>query len=163
MRSIFYVQTLPDYRVIGLKLDVSFTSIEEIPMLIEQSIQRKKELVDIKEPHVRYGLSYHTRPDGFVYYSAFHVSEEQEVPPGFVELVIPEMTYLVTAHEGGSIEATYMQVNEWLESSKYVPYTSNDQSYYDALPIKHEKYETDADRFEIRIPIINKNYKKVLR
>ncbi|QQK76182.1 GyrI-like domain-containing protein [Salicibibacter cibarius] len=157
-RLEYDIKTLPAYRAMGIKCDVAFTEIEAIKEGIQHSIKRAKELEYAINTDMRLGLSYHLRPDGFVYYSAYEVQKEQPLLEGMAEVNVPEMTYLVTKHKGGSIEDTYGKIMEWLEGSEYVPFTEQDVQYYDELPIKHEKYPSDSSasdpHFEIFIPIV---------
>ncbi|MGV6936674.1 GyrI-like domain-containing protein [Paenibacillus sp. CMM36] len=156
-RFEYEIKNLPAYRVVGLKCDVAFTEIETIKDVIQNSIRRVDEFEYAVNTDVRLGLSYHLRPDGFVYYSAYEVQGEQPLIEGMVEVNVPEMTYLVTKHKGGSIEETYEKILEWLNGSEYVPFKEQDVEYYDELPIKHEKYANNSDssdpHFEILIPI----------
>ncbi|QQK80086.1 GyrI-like domain-containing protein [Salicibibacter cibi] len=157
-RLEYEIKKLPAYRAMGIKCDVAFTEIETIKEGIQHSIKRVEEFDYAVNPDVRLGLSYHLRPDGFVYYSAYEVQDEQALLEGMAEVNVPEMTYLVTKHKGGSIENTYGKIIDWLKASEYVPFTEQDVEYYDELPIKHEKHPSDSDtsdpHFEIFIPIV---------
>jgi len=154
MNNIKYeVKTLPAYRAMGLKCDVSFTEIETIKEVIESSINRAEEFeypVNLEE---RLALSYHLRPDGFTYYSVYEVYDQQELPDNMVEIHIPEMTYLVVKHKGDTIEETYEEIMKWLSKSDYEPFREKNVEYYDELPIKHERYVSGKTDFEILIPI----------
>lgn len=75
--------------------------------MIESSISRAEEFAYPVNPRVRLGLSYHLRPDGFIYYSVYEVQGKQPLLDNMVEINIPEMTYLVVKHSGESIEGTY--------------------------------------------------------
>lgn len=154
----YEIKKLPAYRAMGLKCDVSFTEMEMIKDVIQHSISRANELKHAVNLDVRLGLSYHVRLDGFVYYSVYEVTEEQPLLDGLVEMKIPEMTYLITKHKGGSIEETYGKIMDWIKKSEYTPFKEKAIEYYDELPIKHERYPSHADpndpHFEILIPVI---------
>lgn len=158
MSNIEYeIKTLPAYRVMGLKCDVSFTEIETIKNVIEDSISRVDEFEHPVNSNLRWGLSYHFRPDGFTYYSVYEVEDKQPLLDGMVEISVPKMTYLVIKHREGSIAETYEKIIEWIKESEYVPLKENGVEYYDELPIKHEKYLKDESYFEILIPIKKHN------
>ncbi|WP_440895634.1 GyrI-like domain-containing protein [Amphibacillus sp. Q70] len=149
----YQIKKLPAYRAMGLKCDVPFTEIETIKDTIQSSMSRVNELEYAVNKNMRLGLSYHLRPDGFVYYSVYEVQEQQQLPEDMVEIKIPEMTYLVTKHKVGSIEETYMKIMEWINKNTYEVFKEPGVEYYDELPIKHEKH-TNESQFEILIPIV---------
>lgn len=158
MKNFDYeIKKLPAYRAMGFKCDVSFTEIETIKDVIQDSMRRVDTLEYAVNKNIRLGLSYHLRPDGFVYYSVYEVQETQRLPEGMVEINIPEMTYLVTNHTGGSIEETYLNIMEWINESDYKVFKEQGIQYYDELPIKHERHINHVDvsnlPFEICIPI----------
>lgn len=154
MNNIEYeIKILPAYRAMGLKCDVSFTEIETIEGVIENSISRAKEFEYPVDSEVRLGLSYHLRPDGFTYYSVYEVQDEQQLLDNMVEINIPEMAYLVVKHKGESIEDTYEKIMKWIKESDYMPFREKGVVYYDELPIKHERYSSGESDFEILIPI----------
>ncbi|QDP38967.1 GyrI-like domain-containing protein [Radiobacillus deserti] len=151
----------PEYRAIGLRWEGSYQEIPELKETIRMVNERRQELEHAVEPDIQLGLSYHLRPDGFVHYSVYEVTEEQRIPEGMLEIRVPEMTYLTTKHEKGQdIGQTYMDIDRWLKSSDYQPFQEADKDYYDSLPIKHERYPEDRDMadpdFEILIPITKK-------
>lgn len=154
---VYEIKQLPAFRAMGLKCDVPFTEIETITDVIQSSIRRVDEFEYAVNKDVRLGLSYHLRPDGFVYYSAYEVSDEQQVLEDMVEINVPEMTYLVTKHTGGSIEETYGRIMDWINGSDYIPFKEQGVKYYDELPIKHEIHPSDSvtsdPHFDILIPI----------
>ncbi|MFA1822384.1 GyrI-like domain-containing protein [Virgibacillus oceani] len=154
---VYEIKKLPAYRAMGLKYEVPFTEIETITDVIQNSIRRVDEFEYAVNKDKRLGLSYHLRPDGFVYYSAYEVRDEQQVLEGMIEIRVPEMTYLVTTHTGGSIEETYGKIMDWISGSDYVPFKEQGTEYYDELPIKHEIHPSDSvtsdPHFDILIPI----------
>lgn len=149
----FEVKTIPRYRAMGLKCDVSFTDFERIKDTVESSINRLNEFDYVVNPETRLGLSYHLRSDGFTHYSVFKVTDEQPLLDGMVEINVPEMTYLITEHTGDNIESTYHNILKWIEESEYTPYKEQGVEYFDDLPIKHESFIEGSTNFEIRIPI----------
>ncbi|GAA0323106.1 GyrI-like domain-containing protein [Oceanobacillus sp. FSL W7-1293] len=149
----YEIKTLPAYRAMGLKCDVSFTDFETIKTVIENSMSRVKEFDYPVNPGIRLGLSYHLRPDGFTYYSVYEVQDKQPLLDNMVEINIPEMTYLVAKYNGESIEGTYENIMKWIKESDYTPFKEEGVDYYDELPIKHEKYLNGESDFEILIPI----------
>lgn len=158
MKNFDYeIKTLPAYRAMGLKCDVPFTEIETIKDVIQDSMSRVDTLEYAVNKNIRLGLSYHLRPDGFVYYSVYEVEEKQQLPEGMVEINIPEMTYLVTKHKGESIEKTYLKIMEWIRGTEYKAFKEQSIQYYDELPIKHERHTNHIDisnpPFAIWIPI----------
>lgn len=158
MKNFHYeIKKLPAYRAMGIKCDVAFTEMKKIKDVIQSGINRVDELEYAVNKDTRLGFSYHIRSDGFVYYSAYEVREEQQLPEDMVEIHVPEMTYLATKHDGGSIEETYGKIMEWLNENEYIVFKEQGVDYYDDLPIKHEKYPIDVDtrdaHFEILIPI----------
>jgi predicted transcriptional regulator YdeE len=157
----YKIITLPAFRAIGMKWDGSWQVINQLKELIQTVSDRVEELKEVDNPNEQLGLSYHTRPDGFVHYSCFEVSETQTIPFGMLEVKVPELTYLITDHhKGEAIGKTYQNILEWLEKSKYKPYKEPNTNYYDSLPIKFEKYPVDRDlnnpHFKILIPITKK-------
>ncbi|WP_202077798.1 GyrI-like domain-containing protein [Caldalkalibacillus salinus] len=156
----FEVVTQPAYRAIGLKWDGPWSDISQLKAMIQEVSQRVGELEHAVNPQIQLGLSYHLRPDGFVHYSAYEVTDEQDVPEGMVEIAVPEMTYLMTQHQKGQdIGQTYNEVWNWMTKSEYDPYREPSVQYFDDyLPIKHERYPADRDledpHFDILIPII---------
>lgn len=147
------IKKLPAYRAMGLKCDVSFTEMEVIKDTVQSSMSRVGELEYAINKDIRLGLSYHLRPDGFVYYSVYEVQEQQQLPEDMVEINIPEMTYLVTKHKDGSIEETYLKIMEWIRDNEYKVFKESGVDYYDELPIKYEKHINESP-FEILIPIV---------
>jgi predicted transcriptional regulator YdeE len=103
----YEIKKLPAFRAMGLKCDISFTEITTIQDVIQSSISRVDALEFAVNKGIRLGLSYHLRPDGFVYYSAYEVREEQQLPVDMIEIHVPEMTYLAAKYNGGSIEETF--------------------------------------------------------
>ncbi|WP_245208144.1 GyrI-like domain-containing protein [Sediminibacillus dalangtanensis] len=165
MKESYKLLEVPGYRAVGLKWEGAYKDIDQLKQTIRRMNERVGELDKAVEPDVQLGLSYHLRPDGFVHYSAYKVSEEQQVPKGMVEIRIPAMTCLYTEHQKGqSIGETYWKLNHWLESSSYRPFKEKGVDYYDDLPIKHERYPADRDEenphFAILIPVINRDEKK---
>lgn len=159
MQNVHYeILEIPAYRGIGLKWDGPYTEVSTLKELITSMSNRVGELDHATNPKVQLGLSYHLRPDGFVHYSVYEVSEEQQVPDGMIEIQVPAMTYLTTHHEKGqNIGQTYHNIFQWLEESDYEPFNEPNVEYYDSLPIKHERYPDDREdndpHFDILIPI----------
>ncbi|GAB2557343.1 GyrI-like domain-containing protein [Gracilibacillus alcaliphilus] len=153
----YEIKQIPAYRAMGLRGDISFQHIEAIADLIHTSITRVDELQYVVNKEVRLGLSYHLRPDGFTYYSVYEVQKSQPLLEGMVDIHVPEMTYFVTSHQGGSVEATYQQIMEWFKESEYIPLREEGITYFDELPIKHDIHHRTSNpndpHFEIRIPI----------
>ncbi|WP_231597656.1 GyrI-like domain-containing protein [Bacillus sp. SA1-12] len=152
---------LPAYRGIGLKWSGSYTEIGSLKKLITSMSTRVGELDHAIHPEVQLGLSYHLRPDGFVHYSVYEVSEAQQLPDGMAEIYIPKMTYLMTHHKRDqNIGQTYEKIEQWMKRSDYESFVEADVKYYDNLPIKHERYPKDRDstkpHFDIYIPIIKR-------
>jgi predicted transcriptional regulator YdeE len=157
----YKILKIPAYRGVGLKWDGSYTEIHILKNLIYNMNERVGELVHAVNRDMQLGLSYHLRPDGFVHYSVYEVSEEQQIPNGMVEINVPEMNYLVTQHKKGqNIGQTYVNISEWMKKSEYESYVEPGVKYYDELPIKHERYPNDRDlndpHFDILIPIVKK-------
>ncbi|MCD8511713.1 MAG: GyrI-like domain-containing protein [Bacillus sp. (in: Bacteria)] len=148
----------PAYRAIGLKWDGPWSEINKLKETIQTLEDRVKELPHAVQPDMQLGLSYHTRPDGFCHYSVYEVTETQQIPDGMLEINIPELTYVVTKHQkGDNIGDTYGQLAFYLNKEGYTPYKEPGVTYFDSLPIKHERYPLDRDKddphFEILIPI----------
>lgn len=162
MKTFQYeIVTKPAYRAVGLKWDGPWSQIKELKHTVQKAVQRIDELTHAVDHNTQLGLSYHIRPDGFVHYSVYEVTEDQEIPNGMVEIKVPEHTYLVTQHnKGEEVGQTYHNISLWLAESDYKPYTEPGEKYYDHLPIKHEIYPHDRDpndpHFEIRIPVVKK-------
>ncbi|MGM7723307.1 GyrI-like domain-containing protein [Metabacillus sp. Hm71] len=152
---------LPAYRGVGLKWSGSYTEIGSLKNLITSMSTRVGELDYAINPDVQLGLSYHLRPDGFVHYSAYEVSEDQQLPDGMTEIYIPKMTYFLTHHKKDQdIGQTYQSISQWFKESNYEPFVEPGITYYDPLPIKHERYPKDHDskqpHLDIFIPIITR-------
>lgn len=160
MGSLQYeIVRLPAYRAIGLKWNGSYSEVGQLKEVIKEMAVRVQELEDVISPEIQLGLSYHLRPDGFTHYSVFKAGNNQFVPNGMVEIIVPELTYLMTQHvKGQNIGQTYMNIQQWLKESGYSIYKEDGIDYYDDLPIKHEKYPVNRDltdpHFEILIPIV---------
>ncbi|RDI45676.1 GyrI-like domain-containing protein [Falsibacillus pallidus] len=157
----FEILELPAYRAIGLKWDGAYSEASTLGTVIQKMSERVHELEGAVNPDVQLGLSYHTRVDGFVHYSAYEVSEKQDVPEDMVEIRVPAMTYLFMHHSKGSdINDAYTKVYNWFNDHDYIPYREEGKEYFDHLPIKHERYPKDRDvndpEFDILIPIIKK-------
>ncbi|WP_252503862.1 GyrI-like domain-containing protein [Sporosarcina sp. Marseille-Q4943] len=159
MQNFHYeIVEIPAYRGIGLMWDGPYTEVSTLKKLISSMSGRVGELDYAINPKVQLGLSYHLRPDGFVHYSVYEVSGEQQLLEGMVEINVPEMTYLMVHHKKDqNIGQTYDKVYQWLKESEYEPFMEPNVEYYDALPIKHERYPHDRDfnnpHFDILIPI----------
>lgn len=154
----YEIVEIPGYRGMGLKWDGPYTEVSTLKELITSMSNRVGELDYAINPNVQLGLSYHLRHDGFVHYSVYEVSEEQQLPEDMVQINIPEMTYLMVHHEKDQdIGQTYDMIFQWLTESEYELYQEPDVEYYDRLPIKHERYPVDRDvdhpHFDILIPI----------
>lgn len=154
----YEIVEIPAYRGIGLKWGGSYTEINTLKKLINSMSSRVGELDHVVNPETQLGLSYHLRPDGFVHYSVYEVTQEQQLPDGMVEINVPKMTYLLTHHKKGQdIGQTYNKILQWLKESNYTPYVEPGVKYYDDLPIKHERYPNDRvfnnPHFDILIPI----------
>ncbi|MDP5276775.1 GyrI-like domain-containing protein [Chengkuizengella axinellae] len=161
----YEIVQIPAYRGIGLKWDGPYTEISDLKKMINEMSSRVNELEQSIHPEIHLGLSYHLRNDGFIHYSVFEVSAEQQIPEGMVEIHVPEMTYLKTHHKKGEdIGYTYHNIYQWLKENDIQLYKDANQKYYDALPIKHEKYPIDHDKnnphFDILIPIVKKKQEK---
>ena len=157
----YEIVEIPAYRGIGLKWEGSYTEVSTLKELITSMSARVGELDHAINPKMQLGLSYHHRPDGFVHYSVYEVSEEQQLPEGMVEINVPQMTYLTTHHRKDQIIGqTYNEIYQWLNENHYEPFRESDVEYYDRLPIKHERYPHDRDvnhpHFDILIPISKK-------
>lgn len=163
MENFHYeIVEIPAYRGIGLKWDGAYTEISSLKELINQMSSRVGELEHAVDPKLQLGLSYHVRSDGFVHYSVYEVSEEQQIPNEMVEINIPKMTYLMIKHnKGQDIGETYGKIYQWFKENDYLPYKETNVEYYDDLPIKHERYPNDRDlndpHFDIFIPITKKS------
>jgi len=158
----YEIVTKPAYRGVGLKWEGSYEEVSTLGKLVENMRSKVGELVHAIDPKTQLGLSYHLRQDGFVHYSVFEVSEDQQVPDGMVEIHVPKMTYMLTHHKKGQdIGQTYEKVLKWVKESDFIPYVEPNVNYYDDLPIKHERYPMDRDinepHFDILIPI-EENY-----
>ncbi|MDW0116004.1 GyrI-like domain-containing protein [Sporosarcina thermotolerans] len=154
----YEIVEIPAYRAIGYKWDGPYTEVSSLKEIIYSMSSGVSELEHAINPEVQLGLSYHLRPDGFVHYSVYEVSEEQQIPEGMVEIYIPEMTYLMIHHKKEHIIGqSYDNIFQWLKESKYEPLREDDVEYFDRLPIKHERYPNDRDvnnpHFDILIPI----------
>lgn len=162
LQNFYYeIVEIPAYRGIGLKWDGPYSEVSSLKHLINKMSSRVGELDHAVNPKVQLGLSYHLRPDGFVHYSVYEVTEEQQLPDDMIEITVPKMTYFMTHHEKGQeIGQTYYQISQWLKSNDYEPYVEQNVEYYDNLPIKHERYPNDRDvndpHFDILIPIIKR-------
>lgn len=159
--SSYEIVEIPEYRGIGLKWEGSYTEVSTLKELITSMSNRVGELNHAVNPKMQLGLSYHLRPDGFVHYSVYEVSEDQQLPEGMVEINVPKMTYLTIHHQKDqNIGQTYDNIYHWLKESDYEPYTEANVEYYDRLPIKHERYPDDRDfnnpHLDILIPISKK-------
>lgn len=157
----YEIVKIPAYRGIGLKWEGSFKEISNLKKIIHIMSDRLGELEQVVNPDLQLGLSYHLRPDGFVHYSVYEVSVQQQIPEGMVEINVPEMTYLMTHHrKGESIDRTYMDISQWIKESDYEPYAEPGIEYYDNLPIKHERYPDNRDlqdpHFDILIPVVKR-------
>lgn len=149
---------LPPYRGIGLRWEGPYKEVSELKKLIYTMTDRINELPHALKQEIQLGLSYHLRPDGFVHYSVYEVEEQQQVPDGMVEINVPSHTYLRTFHQkGANIGQTYEKLYRWILESDYIPFEDPSLTYYDVLPIKHERYPLDRDlndpHFEVLIPI----------
>ncbi|WP_010269140.1 GyrI-like domain-containing protein [Paenibacillus senegalensis] len=157
MSQQYEIIKLPAYRAVGLRWEGTYKEVHTIRDVIHTMKSRVEELPQAVKPDAQLGLSYHLIPEGFVHYSVFEVGPEQTVPDDMVEIVVPEMTYLFTRHEGGNIGETYNQVALWLEQNGYTPAKEPGVTYYDPLPIKHERYSLLSDsqdpHFDILIPV----------
>lgn len=154
----YEIVEIPAYRGMGLKWDGPYTEISTLKELITTMSSRVGELEYAINPKVLLGLSYHLRPGGFVHYSVYVVSDEQQLPKGMVEIYVPEMTCLMIHHKKDhNIGQTYDEIFQWLQESDYEPFREPNLEYYDRLPIKHERYPIDRDfnnpHFDIIIPI----------
>lgn len=158
MERKFEIVELPPYRAIGLKWEGTYEDVPTLKDIIHTMRMRVEELSHAVKPDVQLGLSYHVVPGGFAHYSVFEVEPGQSVPEGMIEISIPQMTYLFTRHEGGNIGQTYNQISQWLDGSDYHPFRDAGVTYYDGLPIKHERYSGLSDstdpHFDILIPIV---------
>lgn len=154
----YQIVTLPAYRAVGMKWEGTYAEFSQLKQIIEKMAQRVDELEYAVQPDIQLGLSYHLRPDGFVHYSVYEVTDDQPLPAGMCEIHIPQMTYLLAHHQrGDNVVDTYLQIDKWLSQSEYKPYTEPGVQYYDSLPIKHERYpfdlQPDDPHFDILIPI----------
>lgn len=154
----YEIVTMPAYRAVGLKWNGPYSEVSSLKQVIYSMSNRVEELEYVLNPDLQLGLSYHLRPDGFVHYSVYEVTEEQQVPEGMIEIYVPEMTYLVTSHpKGENIGETYSKISSWMQDGEYEPFVETDITYYDSLPIKHERYPANRDledpHFDILIPI----------
>jgi predicted transcriptional regulator YdeE len=150
---------IPAYRAIGLKWDGPYSEVSTLKTLIYGMNERVGELDCAVNPDTQLGLSYHLRPDGFVHYSVYEVSEKQQIPSGMIEINVPEMTYLITHHKKGqNIGQTYENIAQWIKENDYEPFVDRGVEYYDELPVKHERYPDNRDlndpHFDILIPIV---------
>ncbi|MEH7226670.1 GyrI-like domain-containing protein [Bacillus sp. JJ1566] len=159
----YEIITLPGYRAVGLKWEGTFSEIvPNLKNVIRQMEERSNELDDKVNPHVQLGLSYHVVENGFVHYAVYEVSDSQEIPDGMIEIKVPQMTYVKTAHhKGEDIQKTYTDLHEWLFDSDYTAYREPGVVYYDPyMPIKHEhcpvERATSDPHFDIYIPIVKK-------
>lgn len=159
----YEIVTLPAYRAIGLKWVGAFSEIvPNLKNIIQQMEDRAYELEHRMNPTIQLGLSYHVIENGFVHYSAFKVSEEQEIPDGMIEIKVPEWVYVKTTHnKGEDITKTYTGLQQWLLDNDYSAYREEGVDYYDPyMPIKHEHYPVNRNpndpHFDIYIPIIKK-------
>ncbi|MGI8315059.1 GyrI-like domain-containing protein [Halobacillus mangrovi] len=148
---------LPTYRAIGLKWEGPYEEVPELKKKIDRMSKRIDE-IDAIDPDIQLGLSYHLRPDGFVHFSSYEVNEDHPIPEGMVDITVPELTYLkVHYRKNQNIGETYDKIYRWIMESDYKPYEEADRTYYDPLPIKHERYpkdrEFDNPHFDIFIPI----------
>lgn len=145
------------YRAVGLKWSGSWSEITELQDVIKRVRERSREIIHVAEQGVQLALSYHTRPDGFILFSGYEVSAEQEIPAGMTEFFVPELTYVVTTHIGGNITETYKTIARWIKDNGFTPYKEPNITYFDLLPIKHEKYLFEGGKqhphYEIWIPI----------
>lgn len=157
-QTTYEIIKLPAYRAVGLRWQGTFREAQLLGDVINTMKIRVDELPKAVKPDVLLGLSYHLVPDGFVHYSVFEVESDQAIPDGMVEIVVPEMTYLFTRHQGGSIDKTYDEIAQWLTENGYSPIKEPGVTYYDPrLPIKHERYSLLSDssdpHFDILIPV----------
>ncbi len=150
------------YRTIGMKWEGSWKDITNLKGMIVTMSKRVGELSGAVDPYHQLGLSYHVKNGGFIHYSVYEVDDNQKIPEGMIEFLVPESTYLhVSQPKGKSIGQTYHDIFEWVLKSKYQLKLDSKIKYYDPLPIKHEIYMSGRDLnnpyFEIYIPIEEKN------
>ncbi len=154
--SQYKIVTIPSYRAVGLKWDGPWAEISGLKEVIHGMRDRVGELEHAVNPNIQLGLSYHQRPDGFIHYSVYEVSEAQQIPEGMIEINVPELTYLLTRHQkGNDIGQTYANIAQWMKESDYEVFVEPSVEYFDTLPIKHEKYPVDRDKM---IPILTYLY-----
>lgn len=84
------IKKMPSFRAMGLKCDVPFTEVEAIKDVIHGSVRRASEFKYALNLDVRLGLSYHIRPDGFVYYSAYEVKKSNSFLMICSKLIFPK-------------------------------------------------------------------------
>ncbi|MFD1018355.1 GyrI-like domain-containing protein [Thalassobacillus hwangdonensis] len=152
------IAEIPGYRALGYKWEGSYAEVGSLKEVIYRMSDRVNELDFAVNPETQLGLSYHLRPDGFVHYSAYEVTEDQHVPEDMVEFFVPRMTYLTVQHQKGqNIGQTYESIFLWMGENGYKPYVHVDGKVFDKLPVKHERYPHNRDledpHFEILIPI----------
>lgn len=155
----FNLVNLPKTRTIGMRWEGTWKEINSLRRVIRKMAQRVDELDGALSPKEHIGLSYHDKNNGFVHYSVFAVDENQTVPEGMIEWMIPESFYVHVTHpKNESIGNTYNALYEWILKSKYQLKLASDIKYYDPLPIKYEIYERglpiSRSKTEIYIPIV---------
>ncbi len=146
------------YRTIGMKWEGTWKDITNLKGMITTMSNRVCELQSAVDPNHQLGLSYHVKNGGFIHYSVYEVSDQQEIPKGMIEFLVPASTYLHVSHpKERSIGQTYHDIFEYISKSNYKLKLDPHTKYYDPLPIKHEVYMSGRDLknpyFEIYIPI----------
>ncbi len=86
-------------------------------------MKRYKEIKNIKNPEISYGLCSMVDDKGkFSYVAGYEVDKTDEIPEGFVFKNVPECDYAVFTHEGSldSLGETYSYIYEkWFKISGY--------------------------------------------
>ena len=146
----------PSFTTIGLKWEGTFSEAEAgaIKSVMKEMHERMSEIDHVVHSDSLIGLSYNASAgkDRFTHYSTVEVKEKSNVPPGMVQLTIPETTFVTTKHEKGkNIQASYEKIYQWIEENGYKA-SSEDLTHVEVYPAKPDTY-TDDPEFIIMIPV----------
>jgi len=155
----FRIETLPERKVTGKCLKMSFTN-DRTSELWRSFIPKRSEIInkvssDLISMKI-FGSSFdfeNIRPDAvFEKWAAAEVPDFTNVPEGLETYIIPEGLYAVFSYRGNPAEgdAFFKQIFlEWLPSS---PYAIDDRPHFEILGEKYKNNDPSSEE-EIFIPL----------
>ncbi|UFJ42482.1 GyrI-like domain-containing protein [Brevibacillus humidisoli] len=145
--------TKGEFVIVGLEHSGPYSTMDQLPKLWDDFIQRMGELSDRVNEKAELGVCFDD-PHEFTYIVGAEVSSTARIPEGMTSRRIPEQKYLVFTHRGdlSQLGETYKKIyEEWLPQSGYQ--RDGDAPFFELYDERFLPDNSEGSELDLYIPI----------